>query len=508
MHRLQLVLGTTADGPVRLDGALAAAHRTILAVTGMGKSKLLCALALQIMNQGAGFAFLDPHGDAADDLLALLIAEGFFRDARAYERLLYIDLSRDDAFPALNVLNQPYEAHKIASSTFEAWTRVWPDLANGAAPMLATFAQYGSYVLAVTHEPLTQLLQLLTDETYRAAQLLRVHDPVVREFFARLDAAGGRSNSQVESTLRRLSILAFNPALRFSLGQPGNVLQWRRLMDTGVSVLINLGGREADVQRLLGALISTSLEEAALSRSDIPEERRLPYHYLLDEFSMFSAHSAASLERVLALTRKYGLSLTLVSQTLAQVPHELRSALQNTLLIALRLGADDASWAAERLLEYDETKLKVSPSGSASWMSATEQTTRLAREIMALPPRMGMVRVGAQTLRFQTLGIPTPRCTREQLAQVKDHYAHRLLTSRSVLESRERHAQSASSLSLQLEPPVDTRSNSLREPSREAASSSAELPVLRPPPHRAAQASAPSRDPVNAACCALADLVG
>src|SRR5581483_9543568 len=114
-------------------------------------------------------------------------------------------------------------------------------------------------------------------------------------------------------------------------GQTENALDFRALMDSGTSVIFNLGGLDEDTQRLLGCLLTVGFEVAALSRSDTPEESRRQYHLIIDEFSQFSAQSEESLARVLSLARNYGLYLTLAHQTWSQLSSRLHGALQNAI---------------------------------------------------------------------------------------------------------------------------------------------------------------------------------
>ena len=94
-------------------------------------------------------------------------------------------------------------------------------------------------------------------------------------FNQRFEKWGREAPLMIESTLRRIFLLTFSPALRYSLGQEANLLDFRKLMDNGVSVIFNLGGvQDADSRRLLGCLITVGFEQAALSRSDLPEEKR------------------------------------------------------------------------------------------------------------------------------------------------------------------------------------------------------------------------------------------
>ncbi|HEY1388707.1 MAG TPA: DUF87 domain-containing protein, partial [Ktedonobacterales bacterium] len=131
LHRL--VLGNAAGGkrpgPVTLEGRDARSHLRVLGASGSGKSKFLASLVLQNINAGVGAALLDPHGDLCDDVLSALIEWRFFADARAYERLWYLDFSRADCFIAWNVLDQPYEIHTIARNLLESWKRAWSGLA-------------------------------------------------------------------------------------------------------------------------------------------------------------------------------------------------------------------------------------------------------------------------------------------------------------------------------------------------------------------------------------------
>src|SRR5262249_28156031 len=151
--------------------------------SGAGKSKLLESLALQLLNQRVGVALIDPAGDVCDHLLATLLDLGFFRDERAYERLLYVDFTDERLAAPFNVLAHPVESHKVASAILESWKRAWSGLAGGSAPALENLVLAGSLVLAQNGEPLTQLQRLVSDGAYRARLLVRVTDPQVVAFF-------------------------------------------------------------------------------------------------------------------------------------------------------------------------------------------------------------------------------------------------------------------------------------------------------------------------------------
>lgn len=446
---VRLVLGTAAPGTtapsagmqpgcVALEGKLARAHLRVVGVTGSGKSKLLASLILQLLNCGIGVALLDPHGDLCDDILTALLDSGFFADQRAYERLWYVDFSRTDRFVAWNVLKQPYETHVTARNLLESWKRAWSGLATGNAANLENVVLASAYALAAMGEPLTHMQQLLADRGYRERVLAHCPDPAIVAFFhERYDALGRRANLLNESTLRRAFLLTFTPALRFALSQRENRLQFRALMDRGVSLLANLGGLDPDTQRMLGCLFTVGVEEAALSREDIPEPSRRPYTLVVDEFSQFSAQSQAALERVLALTRKYGLSLIVANQTLSQTGRRLEGALQNAVQVVFRLGREDAAAIAPRLFAPDPYRLKERPDMRPTYMSAADQRLGFEQDLAALAPREAYVRLGEQTIKFRSLGLSTPQSTPAALEALKERYARLLLTPRSDVEASE-----------------------------------------------------------------------
>lgn len=428
-----LVLGSALagprPGPITLSGPAARQHLRLVGTTGSGKSKLLATLFLQRLNQGEGVALLDPHGDLCDDVLGALLDLGFYTDQQAFSRIWYVDLSRTDRSIAWNVLNQAYEPHTTARYLLESWKRAWSGLASGNAANLENLVLAGAYVLAIHRRPLTELPRLLADRDFREALLANCPDAqVVRFFHDRYDGLGRRAALLNESTLRRAFLLSFTPALRGPLSQHQNRLQFRALMDQGVSLLVNLGGLDTDTQKLLGCLFTVGIEEAALSRADVPEDQRPPYTLIIDEFSQFAAQSASALERVLAQTRKYHCSLVMAQQTLSQTGHQLEGAIQNAVEVVLRVGRADAAILTPRLFTPDLYRLKERRDMRPSYMSASDQRLEFEQALTTLAPREAYVRLGEQLIKFKTVGLPAPRASRQAVEAIKEEYARRLLT--------------------------------------------------------------------------------
>jgi hypothetical protein len=399
----------------------------------MGKSKLLAQFASQLILQGRGVAVLDPAADLVDDILLLLLRHGYYRRPDALRKVLYVDFAEPRGAIAFNILKQPYPPYEVARNLVEATTRAWPSLSGGAAPQFENLLLASAALLIDNDLPLTALPRLLTDSAYRAHLLVRVRDPQVRDYFRgryeREDASGRRTGGNLnESTLRRAFLLTYPPPLRYSLGQAENRLNLRAFMDRGVSLLVSLGGLDAQTQRLLGCLLTVGFEQAVLSRADLPPEARRPYHLIIDEFSQFSATSSEALERVLALARKYRLFLTLAHQTWGQAK-SVQSALQNAAFLTFRPGVDDLAYAASRVASINPYQVKYQTKTHPVYVSASEQQAQWEYALSHLPPRHAYLRLRGRTIAFTTrpLPCPTPALLRE-LDRLKETYARQLLT--------------------------------------------------------------------------------
>jgi hypothetical protein len=102
-------------------------------------------------------------------------------------------------------------------------------------------------------------------------------------------------------------------------GQKENRRSFREIMD-GRKVLIGDRGRvDGKTPRLLGSLIVTGPERAALSRKDVPKSQRRPFFSLIDDFQDYCANegSVQTLARILSECRRSCLHLGLAHQTSA-----------------------------------------------------------------------------------------------------------------------------------------------------------------------------------------------
>ncbi|MCA9938217.1 MAG: TraM recognition domain-containing protein [Anaerolineales bacterium] len=401
---------------LRVDNRSRATHTYVVGTTGRGKSKLLEHILYQDIVSGHGCGVLDPHSDLVADLLHNLHNHPARANAH-WNRILYFDPTRTDYLVPFNVLRVGMTPYATAQNVVEAFRRTWPR-ALAAAPRFANIATAAILTLIATDLTLVELPRLLTDAAFRERLLARVTDPEVLAFWRDRYAKWGRNGPlMVESLLNKVTALTLNPQLRLILGAVENRLDFRRIMDEGKILLVDLGRCDGETRRLLGSLIVTGLEQAAHARQDTGIFRR-PFYFCMDEFQDFCANEGASqtLAQTLSECRKFGLHLTLAHQSLGQINERLKSALGNIQLkIVFGVARQDAEALAPHLFQVGGQRPSVpSPVRSGRtplpYYALQEEWERTIQTLQNLPPRVAMVRSPehAQVARLKTIILKYP----------------------------------------------------------------------------------------------------
>jgi len=320
-------------------------HIAILGKTGMGKSTLLSNLIVSDIQAGRGVGVIDPHGDLAEGLLDCIPKH------RTNDVVLFD--AGDTNFPlSFNLLScdtreqRPLVASGIVSAFKKLYGESWgPRLEHILRNALLA-------LLEVPGSSLLSLLRLLSDARYREALLRKVTDPVVRAFWQR-EFVGMPAKLQAEAIApiqNKVGHFVSSPLLRNIVGQTRSTINLRKLMDDGKVLIVNLSkGRIGDdASTLLGALLVTSIQIAAMSRSSVPERDRRDYYLYVDEFQNFATDSFAT---ILSEARKYRLNLTIANQYLAQMEEPTMHAVFGNVgtLLCFQVGAKDAEILAEQL---------------------------------------------------------------------------------------------------------------------------------------------------------------
>lgn len=443
-HEPRIPLGTYRSWffprTLSLSPTQARTHTHVLGKTGSGKSYFLASLFLSLFRAGMPATLIDPHGDLARLLLAHLVSAGELTTPLQRSRLIYLDVPRAASlgqYLPFNYLAQPaYDDHAMAEHVAEAARRAWPELAHGA-PTFENILKHSVVALRQAGMPLTRLSDLLVDAQFRDQQVLsQVTDPqVIRFFRMRMDQWGREAPLMKESTLNRADLLTLAPVLRFALGHQENTLDFRRIIDTGTFVIVNLALPSPDARRLFGCLLTVGMESAALSRANVrSDQREVSHHLILDEFSQFMAQSEESLTRMLSETRKYNLFCVMAHQNWSQASDRLKGALQNVgLEVILKAGRPDAEYSARLLSRVDPNAVKHTVADHQAeerthptYYPLQEQWEQKAQAIQALGVGEAFVRLPDDSVQqIHTLGLPQIDLPAGLLAQVEDDYLTR-----------------------------------------------------------------------------------
>jgi energy-coupling factor transporter ATP-binding protein EcfA2 len=313
-------------------------HIYIIGKTGQGKTTLLeNMINFDIQNKN-GLAFLDPHGDSVQRILDYIPKERI-------DDVIYFnptDVNHPIAFNPLEKVSWEHR-HLTAISLLSIFKKIWVDAWSARMEYILT-----NTLLALLEWPNSTLLdvnRLLADEKFREKVVNNLKDEVVKAFWKQ-EFAKYHLQFRTEAIApiqNKIGQFITNPLIRNIIGQTESAFDLRKIMDEGKIFLANLsvGGIGEETSRLLGGLLITKFQLSAMSRVDVPEEKRKDFYLYIDEFQNFATESFIN---ILSEARKYHLSLILAHQYLDQVPEEIIKAVFGNVgtFIVFRLGANDA----------------------------------------------------------------------------------------------------------------------------------------------------------------------
>jgi len=329
-------------------------HVYAVGKTGMGKTEMVLNMAIQDIQAGRGVGFVDPHGEAAERLLD-------FVPSNRVNDVVYFNPADLDYPLAFNMIEKVETEHRhlVASGLMGVFKKIWPDVWSARMEYILNNA-----ILALLEYPGSTLLgvnRMLANPEYRKKIVEKVTDPVVKSFWVQ-EFARYTQRYEVEATAaiqNKVGQFISNPLIRNIIGQVKSSINMREVMDGGKILIANIskGKIGEDNSRLLGALVITKLQLAAMSRVDTPEEKRRDFYLYVDEFQNFATDAFIN---ILSEARKYRLCLTLANQYLAQLEEmtptgkytKVRDAVFGNVgtIICFRVGAEDAEFLEKEFL--------------------------------------------------------------------------------------------------------------------------------------------------------------
>jgi hypothetical protein len=333
---------------VGLDLEARRRHIYIVGKTGMGKTTLLQNMLVSDMRTGRGVGLIDPHGDLAESLVGLVPKH------RTNDVILF-NVGSPDHVLGFNPLacTDPSRIDLVTSSVVSALKKMhdsWgPRLEDTLRNAVFAIVEHGGNLLDV--------MRLLGEKAYRERTVIRIQDEVARSFWLN-EFASWSDNYRTEAVAaiqNKVRPFLSNRIVRAILTAPGAGLNLRKVMDDGKILIVNLskGRIGEDNSNLLGAFLVSSIQQAAMTRSDLPEAERRDWTCYVDEFQNFQT---GSFDSVLSEARKYRLNLVCVHQYLSQLSDTIANAIFGNVgsMVAFQVGTDDAVKLAEQFGQFPE----------------------------------------------------------------------------------------------------------------------------------------------------------
>ena len=196
---------------------------------------------------------------------------------------------------------------------------------------------------------IVEIPRVFVDEEFRQAKLKKCDDILVKAFWEKEYAAsqkGSTGADMLSYVISKVGRFIENEMMRNIIGQPNSGFDIRDIMDEKKILLVNLSkGKVGEVNSdLLGLILVSKLQIAAMGRADIPQEQRHDFYLYIDEFQNYVTDSIAT---ILAEARKYRLNLNMAHQYISQLVKNNDASVREAVfgnagtMISFRVGVED-----------------------------------------------------------------------------------------------------------------------------------------------------------------------
>ncbi|MFZ2188320.1 MAG: TraM recognition domain-containing protein [Candidatus Moraniibacteriota bacterium] len=341
-----------AKTDIRLTESDRRRHLYAIGQTGTGKTTILQEMAKQDAKEGRGFCFIDPHGDAIEDILACIPKE------RAQDVVVFDPSDVERPF-GLNMLEYdpayPEQMTFVINEMIGIFDQLY-DLKATGGPMFEQYMRNAMFLVMSDPDSgstLMEISKVMADEDFRAMKLSKCTNQTVIDFWTKeAEKAGGEAAlaNMVPYITSKLTPFISNDMMRPIISQQKSTINFRDIMDNKKILLVALSkGKIGEINaRLLGMVIVGKILMSALARTNIPENDRVDFYLYLDEFQNVTTNSIA---QILSEARKYRLCLNIAHQFIAQLKEEISKAVFGNIgsMILYRVGPEDAEFLEKQV---------------------------------------------------------------------------------------------------------------------------------------------------------------
>ncbi len=319
-------------------------HVYLLGKSGTGKSVLMFNMIIQNIQNGDGVCLVDPHGENVEGVLSAI-------PPHRVKDVIYFNPADAEHHIGFNVLElvDPQYKHLVASGLMGIFTKIWANAWSARMEYILN-----NTILALLDTPGSTMLgipRMLVDKDYRQKIIANLKDPVIKAFWIHEYEAWQDKfrNEAIAPIQNKVGQFLSTSIIRNVVGQSKSTINIFDMMNEGKIFLVNVskGRIGEDNSALLGGMIITKIQLAAMERVRIPEDERKDFYLYVDEFQNFVTDAFAS---ILSEARKYRLNLTVAHQYTAQLISDKSTAVRDAVfgnvgtMIVFRVGSDDAEF--------------------------------------------------------------------------------------------------------------------------------------------------------------------
>jgi CxxC-x17-CxxC domain-containing protein len=325
-------------------------HMYVIGKTGVGKTGFLKNMALQDIENGQGLAIIDPHGEFVEEILDS-IPPHRMKDVVYFNPA---DMEHPVSFNIMDVQDPKYK-HLIASGLLGIFTKIWANVWSARMEYILA-----NCILALLDTPGTTLLgipRMLVDRDYRQKIINNLKDPVVKSFWINEyeEWESRYRNEAIAPVQNKVGQFLNVSFVRNIVGQAKNTIDIDDIMNNQKILLVNVskGRIGEDNAAILGAMIITKIQLAAMERVRIPEDERKDFYLYVDEFQNFATDSFVN---ILSEARKYRLDLIIAHQYVGQLTTDTSTAVRDAVfgnvgtMLTFRVGAADAEFLEQEYM--------------------------------------------------------------------------------------------------------------------------------------------------------------
>lgn len=344
-------------------------HMYLIGKSGSGKTETLAYLIAQDIRLGHGVAVVDPHGDLIEQVLGNIPKE------RVDDVVVFApaDIERP---VGLNMLEARDASQKdmAAQEMISIFYKLFPPEMIG--PMFEhTMRNVMLTLMADEENPgsIAEIPRMITDPDFQKAWINKLKDPVVLAYWEKevANTSDYHKSEMFGYLISKVGRFVENEMMRNIIGQTHSTINFREIMDQQKILLVNLSkGKVGDVNAdLLGMIVVTKLQMAALGRADMPEKDRKDFFLYIDEFQNFVTDSIAT---ILSEARKYRLNLIIAHQYIGQLVKNNDTKIKDAVfgnvgtMFTARIGPEDVE-TLQKIYAPDASGYDLMNSDKFTW---------------------------------------------------------------------------------------------------------------------------------------------